>query len=332
MLLPAAIAAVVAAPMPVHAAWQAPTAPSVPAAPPTAPGAPRDAQGAAGIVAIWQQSTVTWDRLRPVIGELAGNVALREVLLDELLAERARQRGIAPDEAALEREEATLLEFLDADPARARTLLGEIRARQGLGPVRWRSLLWRNAVLRALVAADVRVEEPQVVAAHDAAHGAKRRARVIAVPDLRGAQRVQERLAAGEPFEAVAADASTDPSAARGGLVTPMSRLDPGVPAAVREALWALAKPGELSPPVLIPTGYLLVRFEGEDPGDGIALEAVRARAERSVRLAQERARMDTLAADLLRAVRPTIFDESLADSWNRVTTEATRSAPPPPG
>ena len=217
-------------------------------------------------------------------------------------------------------------------PARARTLLGEIRARQGLGPVRWRSLLWRNAVLRALVAADVRVEEPQVVAAHDAAHGAKRRARVIAVPDLRDAQRVQERLASGEPFEAVAADASTDPSAARGGLVTPMSRLDPGVPAAVREALWALAKPGDLSPPVLIPSGYLLVRFEGEDPGDGVALEAVRARAERSVRLAQERARMDTLAADLLRGVRPTIFDESLADSWNRVTTEATRSAPPPPG
>ncbi|MFM8785546.1 MAG: hypothetical protein ACKOFI_10455, partial [Phycisphaerales bacterium] len=38
---------------------------------PTAPGAPRDAQGAAGIVAIWQQSTVTWDRLRPVIGDHA---------------------------------------------------------------------------------------------------------------------------------------------------------------------------------------------------------------------------------------------------------------------
>jgi parvulin-like peptidyl-prolyl isomerase len=198
--------------------------------------------------------------------------------------------------------------------------------------VRWRSLLWRNAVLRALVAADVRVEEPQVVAAHDAAHGPKRRARVIAVPDLRGAQRVQERLAAGESFEAVAADTSTDPSAARGGLVTPMSRLDPGVPAAVREALWALAKPGEVSPPVLIPTGYLLVRFDGEAAGDGVTLESVRARAERSVRLAQERAWMDALAADLLRGARPTIFDESLADGWNRVTTEATRSAPPPPG
>jgi parvulin-like peptidyl-prolyl isomerase len=316
MLLSAALAALVVAPEP----------------PAPAPGAPRDAQGGAGIVAIWQQSTVTWDRLRPVLGELAGSVALREVLLDEQLAERARQRGIAPDEAALEKEEATLLEFLDADPARARTLLAEVRARQGLGPVRWRSLLWRNAVLRALVAADVRVEEPQVVAAHDAAHGPKRRARVIAVPDLRGAQRVQERLVAGESFEAVAADTSTDPSAARGGLVTPMSRLDPGVPAAVREALWALAKPGEVSPPVLIPTGYLLVRFDGEAAGDGVTLESVRARAERSVRLAQERARMDALAADLLRGARPTIFDESLADGWNRVTTEATRSAPPPPG
>ena len=35
---------------------------------------------------------------------------------------------------------------------------------------------------------------------------------------------------------------------------------------------------------------------------------------------------------DMLRGASPTFLDESLADAWNRVRTEATRSAPPPPG
>ena len=307
-----------------HAVAQQPADATVPAA--------RSADGAAGVAAMWKQQVVTWDRLRPVLAELAGNEALQEALLDALLEDRARERGIAPDEAAIAREEETLRGYLDRDPAKADRLLGEVRARQGLGPVRWRALLRRNALLRAMVAADVTVQDEQVRAAHDAAHGARRRARVIAVPDLRAAQGVADRLAKGERFEDVAAEASTDPSAARGGLVNAMSRLDPAVPASVREALWALAAPGAVSPPVLVGTGYLLVRFEGEDPADGVPLEQVRTEAERAVRLAQERARMDTLAQEMLRGVNPVILDESLADAWNRVRTEATRSGQRPPG
>ena len=303
---------------------------ALPATPP-ADGA-RSADGAAGIAAIWSDETVTWDRLRPVLAELAGNAAMQEVLLDALLERRARERGIAPDGAAIAREEATLRTYLDRDAAKAERLLAEVRARQGLGPVRWHALLRRNAILRALVAPDVDVQEAQVVAAHDAAHGPRRGARVIAVPDLRAAQAVSDRLAKGERFEDLAAELSTDPSAARGGLVNPMSRLDPGVPAAVREALWAIAEPGGTSPPVLVGTGYLLVRRGADLPGDGVTLEAVRADAERAVRLAQERARMDTLAQDMIRGVNPTFLDESLADAWNRVRTEATTPAPRPPG
>jgi hypothetical protein len=75
----------------------------------TAPAAgAKSADGAAGIAAIWRQETVTWDRLRPVLAELAGSAALQEVLLDQLLEERARERGIVPDDAALAREDATL--------------------------------------------------------------------------------------------------------------------------------------------------------------------------------------------------------------------------------
>lgn len=327
---PTIAAAALAASM--HAVAQQPAMPPAAAAPTAPASGGKSADGAAGVAAMWKQQVITWDRLRPVLAELAGNEALQEALLDALLEDRARERGIAPDEAAIAREEETLRAYLDRDPVKADRLLGEVRARQGLGPVRWRALLRRNALLRAMVAADVTVQDEQVRAAHDAAHGARRRARVIAVPDLRNAQAVADRLAKGERFEDVAAEASTDPSAARGGLVNAMSRLDPGVPASVREALWALAAPGAVSPPVLVGTGYLLVRFEGELPGDGVPLEQVRAEAERAVRLAQERARMDTLAQEMLRGVNPVILDESLADAWNRVRTEATRSGPRPPG
>ena len=309
-------------------AAQAPATAPADAVPPAA----KSVDGAAGIVAIWKDQTVTWDRLRPVLSELAGSAALQEVLLDSVLAERARERRIAPDEAAMHREEETLLRYMDKDPVRAQRLLDDVRARQGLGPTRWRALLWRNAVLRALVAPDVEVQEAQIAAAHDATHGPKRRVRVIAVPDLRGAQAVMDKLGKGARFEDLAAEVSTDQSAARGGLINPMSRLDPGVPAAVREALWAVPAVGGISPPALVGTGYVIVRFEGEDPADGVTLESVHDEAARAVRLAQERARMDQLAQDLVRGAKPTIFDESLSDAWNRVRTEATRSAPRPPG
>jgi len=300
----------------------------------TPPGPPpvKSVDGAAGIAAIWKDSTITWDRLRPVLAELAGSAALQEVLLDEQLAQRARSRGIAPDAAALKREEELLLGYLDKDRARAERLLEELRARQGLGPVRWNGLLWRNAVLRALVAPDVEVQETQIVAAHDAAHGPKRRPRVISVPDLRGAQSVTDRLAKGDRFEDIAAEISTDVSAARGGLISPMSKLDPGVPAAVREALWSVTTVGGVSAPVLVGTGYVIVRYEGDIPGDGVPLSAVHEDAARAVRIAQERARMDQLAQELVRTAKPTIFDDALADGWNRVRMEATRSGPPPQG
>jgi hypothetical protein len=270
-----------------------------------------------GIAAIWQRDSVTWDDLRPILAERAGAMALEEALLDKRVHAAAAERGISVTEAMLEAEEAALREQLAPEPDRAERLLEEVRARQGLGPRRWRALLWRNAALRALVARDVAVLPEQVDAALDAVHGAKRKARVIAVPDLRAAQRVVERLAAGEAFADLAAEASTDSSAARGGLIAPVSRLDPAYPAAFREALWALAAPGTVSPPVLSTSGFVLVRYEGDVPATTPAADA-RAAAERAVRLAQERARMEELARDMVRGAKPTIFDDSLADSWRR--------------
>lgn len=273
-----------------------------------------------GIAAIWQQDSVTWDELRPILAERAGAMALEEALLDKRVRATAAERGISITDALLAAEEAALREQLSPEPDRAERLLEEVRARQGLGPRRWRALLWRNAALRSLVARDVTVLPEQVEAALDSVHGGKRKARVISVPDLRAAQRVAERLAAGEAFADVAAESSTDASAARGGLIAPVSRLDPSYPAAFREALWSLAAPGAVSPPVLSSNGFVLVRYEGDVPAAAAPPADARAAAERAVRLAQERARMEELARDMVRGAKPTIFDDSLADSWRRAS------------
>lgn len=276
--------------------------------------------GEIGMAATCGGETISWSELRPILAERAGAAAIEEVLLDKRLRTTAAQRGITITEEAMRAEEAALRHQLSTDAERAERLLEELRARQGLGPTRWRALLWRNAALRALVAEEVQVQPAQVEAALDAAHGPRRRARVIAVPDLRTAQHVSERLKAGEAFPDLAAELSTDVSAARGGLIAPVSRLDPAFPTAFREALWALAAVGGVSPPVMTGAGFVLVRYEGDVPATTPPADA-RAEAERAVRLAQERALMETLARDMMRDANPSIFDESLADSWRRTMT-----------
>ncbi|MBL9141799.1 MAG: hypothetical protein JNK53_08030, partial [Phycisphaerae bacterium] len=221
-----------------------PTAPST-----TAPQARPETAADIGIAAIWQRDSVSWDELRPILAERAGAAALEEALLDKRVRAAAAERSIAVTDEMQRQEEVSLRAQLSAEPDRADRLLDEVRARQGLGPRRWKALLWRNAALRAMVARDVTVVPQQIDAALDAAYGPRRKARVIAVPDLRAAQRVADRLAAGESFADIAAELSTDSSAARGGLIAPVSRLDPAFPAAFREALWSVAAPGGVSSP-----------------------------------------------------------------------------------
>ena len=124
-------------------------------------------------------------------------------------------------------------------------------------------------------------------------------------------------------------EVSTDASASRGGLLAPMSRLDPSYPAAIRQAVWALDGAGELSDPIMLTNGYAIVQLvreiEAAREADADAPPgANRAELERLVRLSQERILMDQLARRLMAGVSVTIFDDSLQDSWQR----ARRAAP----
>jgi len=268
--------------------------------------------------AIWKGTVIEWSELQPVLSERAGAVALEEVLLDRQLAKLIAERNLTVDAAMLAEEQRALLAGFSDNPERAERLLLELRAVQGLGEHRWKSLLRRNASARLLVQEQVQLTPVAVDAAMDAAHGAKRRCRVIALADLKACTEAKRRLDAGEPFGEVAADMSNDSSAPRGGLVNPVSRLDPSWPASFRQTLWSLPK-GGVSAPVMMDQRYVIIRMQDEIAADAPDL-AARAAAERDVRRAQERVQMEALVSGLRQTQRDAvIFDESLRDAWMRV-------------
>ena len=273
--------------------------------------------------ALWDGSAVTWEELRPLLAERAGASILEELFLERQLDRMLLARKKNLPQELLDAEERELVASLSDDPARAAVLLNELRAAQGLGEKRWKSLLKRNAAMRLLVQDDVKVTPEAIEAVIDAEHGARRQCRVMALPDLDRCAKARMRLDAGEPFGEVAADMSTDRSAERGGLVLPVSRLDPSWPSSFRQTLWALQK-GKVSSPVLIDNGYVFIRFEDEIAGNPEKAQQARSGADRAVRRGQERILMENLAKQLRQAQRNvTIFDDSILDGWTRVKNAA---------
>jgi parvulin-like peptidyl-prolyl isomerase len=271
---------------------------------------------------VWRGEVIEWRELRPMLAERAGAVVLEEALLDRQVDRLLSEQRLQLDQAAVDQERARILEALSPEPDRAERLLRELRAVQGLGALRWQALLRRNAGLRQLVQPDVQVTSEAVAAAMDAAHGPRRRCRVIALPDLKACAEARAELDAGASFGEVAAARSTDASAARGGLVNPVSRLDPSWPSSFRQALWDLEK-DQVSPPVLVEGGYVLIRLEEELAASPVDPAASRAAAEREVRRGQERVLMETLVTGLRQAQREVmITDPSLRDAWSRVRSE----------
>ena len=268
-------------------------------------------------IALVGRERVTIAEIEPQLLEAVGGRIVRERVLDARLAREAAREGIEIDADDLQRERNLLTVTLAEDPDRAERLLDELRRNRGLGPIRFEALLRRTALLRRLVAEEVEITDAALEGAHDLAHGPRRVARIVVVEDLRAASDARRSLDAGTPFVTVAVERSLDASADRGGLLAPVSRLDPSWPVAFRRAVFD-AEIGRVSEPVRIDARTLLILVEAERPGTGVSLDAARDDAEAAARLAIERLLMDRLARRLVpeNAIDP--IDPSLRWSMPR--------------
>lgn len=271
------------------------------------------------------QQAVSWDQLSPVMAEATGAAAIEEIALQFALRREFDTRRLRLSEEALRAEQNLLSGSLSSAGSYSEdstfTVMDDLRSARGLGPVRFRSLLERNAMLRALVQDDILIDEPTLQTAYAIRHGLRRVVRLIVVPTQREASQIRNSLVSlpGEQrraeFIQAAIEFSTDSTAPRGGLTEPISPQDPAYTQAVRRVLTNLV-PGEVSQVVSVDGGYALLLLENDIPPDGLSFEEARPSLERLVRLRQERLLMDRLARNLLAQARITVFDESLHWAW----------------
>jgi len=290
---------------------------------PVATTAPAAAPASAP-VAVIDGRVLDWRAFGPLVAEASGGPVLEEVVLEWRCETECANSGLAVGPELVLAEERRVLESLDQDPERATRLLQSLKARQGLGPLRWQALLRRNAMLRALVAKDIVLDEAIVEQARDALVGARRDARLIVVADLVAAERIRTALRDGASFPELAAQESLDASAPRGGLVTGVTRRDVGYPSSFRESLFALA-PKAISDPLLVEDRFMIVQMLSESTPPAIDADELDRRARGRARIAQERVAMERLADRLLRTTSLSIFDEAAKSSLDRMRTERAR-------
>lgn len=271
--------------------------------------------------AIVNGRSVFWGELRPLLNEASGAAMLQELILDRLIDDAALAAGITMNADDLAGERRLMLEMLHDDPNVAIRLLDELRLQQGLGRIRFTALLKRNAVLRTLVRDRVDVTARDIERVYDALHGPKRQARLIVLPSLADARRTLARLESGESFVDLAIEVSTDASAARGGLLEPISRTDPSYPDTLLRTLWTLES-GVPSSPILLDDQYAILLLVREIDAEPVDMEQVRPSLERRARLNLERLRMEQLARSMMADISVNIFDESLRESWNQMRRE----------
>ena len=290
---------------------------------PAATTAPAAAPASAP-VAVIDGRVLDWRAFGPLVAEASGGPVLEEVVLEWRCETECAKAGIAVGMDLVLAEERRVLESLDQDPERAMRLLQSLKARQGLGPLRWQALLRRNAMLRALVAKDIVLDEAVIEQARDSLVGPRRDARLIVVADLVAAERVRVALRDGASFPELAARESLDASAPRGGLVTGVTRRDAGYPSSFREALFTLA-PNAISDPLLVEDRFMIVQMLAESTPPALDPAELDRRARERARIAQERVAMERLADRLLRTTSLGVFDEAAKSSLYRMRTERAR-------
>ena len=288
----------------------------VPTRPPTRPeAAGLRTPNSARPVALIDQRAVSLNDMQEELLEAAGGQIIRELRLQRALEGRLAEEEITLSDAAIQAEEARLLDELNPDSDVAQLLLKTVQESEGLGPRRYEALLWRNAALRALIQKFVSVDEEAMRRVWEVTYGPQVRVRVIVVASYTKAATVVEKLRQGDNFDQLATEWSIDPSRDRGGLLEKLSTVDPVYPTALREAIDEL-EPGEFTNPVLLGDRYLLALLEKRIPAQDMTFAEVKSLLEVKTRLAQERMLMQEEAYRLRDEPKLLIFDETLQQSY----------------
>lgn len=271
----------------------------------------------APILAYVSGQPVTAKALTPALIEAAGGEVFSDVVLDLLVAQRLSELGQSVTPEMVDHEKQIISQTLSDDPDEAARLLRSLREQRGLGEQRFEALLRRNAGLRFLVRERVTVTDAAVEQAYRLAYGPAVRVRLLMTNSLSEAADLRRQIVdEGKPFGELAAMHSTDPSAAQGGLLSPIRQEDTSYPQAIRSGLVGMDV-GEVSAPIAIDGGFVILRVEEKIAGAKVEFDDVKQRLAEQTRHRAERVLMQQAARELVSGANIVVLDAPLKQRWD---------------
>lgn len=286
--------------------------------------APRGTAGSsAAVVAVIGNNPVTWDDLRPFLGEAAGGEVLEELAAVWLLRARLAAMGEAVSREDILAEQRRIVGAMrasaGADEATVDELALRFRRARRLGPERYALLLERNAMLAKLNASSAALSNEEREIARAIRFGPRYRVRLLLLPTFQEISSARERIAAshevGEAIAREALNSALNAELAPGGDVEPISPYDDQYPGALRSILARLA-PGDLSPVIGLDGSYGLLVVREIIAGNAAPTGDELAQAEQDAREFKLRRLNQLTLRELLEGQGVGVLDPSLRWSW----------------
>jgi propanediol dehydratase small subunit len=269
---------------------------------------PSDAPGTPLIIG---GEPVSWATLRPRLAEAAGGAVVDELTLEHALEKELRARGLGVTEADVRAERARWTELVGTETLAAQTEAA-IRARRGLGPVRFDRLLWRNAALRKLVdPAETEPTQAEIRLAREIRTGTRYAVTGVVAPGTEAALRLADSAArsGSGATGALWSEASSEGLTPWHAVVSP---VDPAYPQALRQVI-ARTPAGSASGVVALDDGFGVVVVHAEITGAPVTPSDTELRDE--LRIRKTRLAMERLAARLVERTSVHAMDRGLSVS-----------------
>ena len=302
--------------------------------------------GSGGVWAVVNGQPILADRLIDILLQTHGADLLEQIIALDSAKHLAAQMGIAMTESDAKQEyDRTLQRLYDPlaavnveafDRQAAERLLDTLLASRGSSRAELRLVVERNAYLRKIAFASLRVSSEQLQQTFLDLYGERVQVRHIQLATLAQVERAQASLRSGTPFSQVARRHSANTaSAGRGGLLEPFTAADPAVPAMFREVAFGLGA-GESSAPFRSGRWFHIVRVVRRLPTEAVSLGEVRDEVEAVVRERLAEAQMEDLFNSLVAQADVTIVHPVLRDAYRaksaRGRDASMEQMTPPPG
>lgn len=237
-----------------------------------------------------------------------GLMLLQQLIFLEAVRAEADRRGVAVSDAEIEREYDLALQDAGANAdtsaplteAQRDVLIDKWTKRNGVPRVELAIAMARQALLRKMAEADVRVTSDDVRAEYERSFGERVEVRHLQLAARRTYTRIKSRIDRGDRFEDLVADYSVNAlTKAQGGMLPAFTRDDPTVPRAFAEVAFKL-KEGEISPLFESEGSYHVIKLERRLSAESSSLGDNRKALEETVRSRRVAERMEQLGRELL--------------------------------